>query len=129
MAAVRSKDTAPELRVRKALHALGYRFRIHRSDLPGKPDVVLPKYRIILFVHGCFWHGHSCSRGKRKPATRADYWEAKVRRNQERDDRNAKELERQGWRVITLWECQLVADQTHFTEFFEREVLLRIAET
>lgn len=126
MAAVRSKNTTPELRVRKALHALGYRFRIHRRDLPGSPDIVLPKYRTIFFVHGCFWHGHDCSRGKRKPATRMEYWEAKVRKNRERDSRNAAELERQGWRVISLWECQIADDKDDFAKIFEQKILARL---
>ena len=99
------KDTKPELRIRKMLHALGYRFRIHRADMPGKPDIVLPRYGTVLFIHGCFWHGHDCTRGRRRPATRAEYWDAKIRRNQQRDRRNVEQLERQGWKVVTVWEC------------------------
>ena len=94
MAAIRGGDTKPEMRVRALLHALGYRFRLHRKDLPGKPDIVLPKYRTVIFVHGCFWHCHDCRYGSVVPSTRADFWAAK-----------RAELESVGWRVETIWEC------------------------
>jgi DNA mismatch endonuclease, patch repair protein len=106
MAAIRSRDTAPELRVRKALHLLGYRYRVCRSDLPGKPDIVLPRYRTVIFVHGCFWHMHDCPMGRPKPATNASFWEEKRSRNAARDKRHAASLRRAGWRVFTVWECQ-----------------------
>ena len=109
MRAVKSKDTKPELRLRKALHRLGYRYRLNVKDLPGKPDLVFPKYRVALFVHGCFWHGHECKRGRRKPKTNADYWREKIQRNRVRDRQNAQALEALGWRVITVWECDLAA--------------------
>ena len=110
MRRVKGKDTAPELAVRKALTALGARYRLHRADLPGKPDIVLPGRRLALFVHGCFWHGHDCARGARVPKQNRDYWLGKVARNRERDAVNRTALEARGWRVETIWECELKAD-------------------
>jgi len=107
MRAVKSKDTKPEIQLRKALHALGYRYRLNVNDLPGKPDLVFPKHQTIIFVHGCFWHGHSCKRGQRMPKTNADYWREKIARNKARDRKNKKTLESLGWNVITVWECAL----------------------
>ena len=109
MARVKSKDTGPEQTVRKALTRLGARYRLHRKDLPGSPDIVLPGRRLAIFVHGCFWHGHDCARGARVPKANADYWIAKIGRNRDRDVRNAAVLTEQGWRVITVWECDLKA--------------------
>lgn len=106
MAAIRSKDTKPELIVRSLLHSLGYRFRVHGAQLPGKPDVVLSKYKTALFVHGCFWHMHHCKYGSVTPKTNATFWAEKRRRTVERDSRSNAELRRQGWRVTTVWECQ-----------------------
>jgi DNA mismatch endonuclease, patch repair protein len=106
MARVKNKNTEPELVVRKILHRLGYRFRIHRRDLPGYPDIVLPRHRKAIFVHGCFWHSHSCPRGKR-PSTRAEFWNAKLDRNVARDEANQRKLESLGWKVLVLWECEL----------------------
>jgi DNA mismatch endonuclease, patch repair protein len=107
MRRVRSTDTTPERKVRSLLHRLGFRFRLHRKDLPGKPDIVLPKYSTVVFVHGCFWHRHQgCSQAS-TPATRQDYWLPKFERTMERDWRNQKELRRLGWNVIVLWECEL----------------------
>jgi DNA mismatch endonuclease, patch repair protein len=106
MASVRQRDTAPELALRKALHAIGLRFRVNVRRLPGSPDIVLPKYGALVFVHGCFWHGHHCAAG-RPPATRAEYWVEKLGRNRQRDRRQAAGLRRLGWRVLTVWECQL----------------------
>lgn len=105
MAAVKGKDTAPEIVVRRTLHRLGYRFRLHRADLPGKPDIVLPRYRVVVFVHGCFWHGHDCKHGKR-PTTRTDFWNRKLDANIARDRRNELRLQELGWSVTTIWECQ-----------------------
>lgn len=107
MARIRSGNTGPELKVRKILHRIGYRFRLHRRDLPGTPDIVLPRHRVAIFVHGCFWHGHDCRRGAREPKTNADYWRNKRSRNRRRDDRAQRELVAQGWRVLVLWECDL----------------------
>jgi DNA mismatch endonuclease, patch repair protein len=107
MAAIRSRNTKPEMRVRSALHALGYRFRLHRKDLPGRPDIVLPRLRTVIFVHGCFWHCHRCKYGSATPATRADFWAAKRAGNVARDRRNRSALRRAGWRVFVLWECEV----------------------
>jgi DNA mismatch endonuclease (patch repair protein) len=110
MARVKGKDTAPELKVRRALHALGARFRLHRKDLPGAPDIVLPRRHLAIFVHGCYWHGHDCARGARVPQQNRDYWLGKVGRNRQRDVSNRQALEAQGWRVGTIWECELKDD-------------------
>jgi len=107
MRRVKGKDTSPELKVRKALHLLGARFRLHRRDLPGAPDIVLPGRRLAIFVHGCFWHGHDCARGARVPKQNRDYWLGKVGRNRARDAVNRAALEAKGWRVETVWECEL----------------------
>ena len=107
MRAVKGKDTKPEMTVRRLAHALGYRFRLHRKDLPGKPDLVFPGRNKVIFVHGCFWHGHDCARGSRVPATNTDYWLAKVARNTERDEKARAALEQKGWRVVVVWECDL----------------------
>ena len=112
MAAIRSANTKPEMRVRSALHAMGFRFRLHRKDLPGRPDVVLPKHQTAIFVHGCFWHCHRCKYGSVVPATRAEFWAAKRAGNVARDRRNAAALRRQGWRVIVLWECEVRTVET-----------------
>ena len=106
MRAVRNRNTAPEMMVRKAAHGLGLRFRLHRSDLPGSPDFVIPKHAIAVFVHGCFWHGHGCRRSK-LPLTNADFWERKVSKNRIRDRTARAELKKLGWHVFTLWQCQL----------------------
>lgn len=106
MRAVKSKDTTPELKVRRAAHALGLRFRLGRSDLPGKPDLVFPARRTALFVHGCFWHGHCCPRGARTPATNRPYWEAKIGRNMARDRATLERLKQLGWTPAVIWECE-----------------------
>lgn len=111
MAAIRSANTKPEMRVRSALHRLGFRFRLHRKDLPGRPDIVLPKHRTVIFVHGCFWHCHRCRYGSVVPATRAAFWAAKRGGNVERDRRNATALRKLGWRVLVLWECEIRAKE------------------
>ena len=107
MRRVKGKDTTPELKARKALTALGARYRLHRKDLPGSPDIVLPGRRLALFVHGCFWHGHDCARGARVPKANRDYWLGKVGRNRARDAASREALAARGWRVETLWECDL----------------------
>lgn len=106
MRAVKSKNTTPEKLVRSLLHAMGLRFRLHRKDLPGTPDIVLPKWKTVLFVHGCFWHGHDCPRGARMPKTNAQYWSAKIERNRRRHEQVARQLKEQGWQVLVVWECQ-----------------------
>jgi DNA mismatch endonuclease (patch repair protein) len=108
MGRVRGKNTAPELAVRRALHAAGFRYRIHRKDLSGRPDIVLPRYRIVVFVHGCFWHGHSCRRGK-LPQTNETFWANKIARNRQRDEEATDTLKRDGWDVVTIWQCDLDA--------------------
>ena len=107
MRRVKGKDTSPERLVRKVLTNLGARYRLHRKDLPGKPDIVMPGRRLALFVHGCFWHGHDCARGARVPKANRDYWVAKVDRNRARDAHSRAELAAAGWRVETIWECEL----------------------
>lgn len=107
MARIKSKNTQPELLIRKILTQLGARYRLHRKDLPGSPDVAMPGRRLAIFVHGCFWHGHDCARGSRAPKTNRDYWLAKVARNTARDARNVIDLTSAGWRVETIWECEM----------------------
>lgn len=106
MAGIRGKNTKPEIMVRKTLHARGFRFRLHRKDLQGSPDLVLPKYRAVIFINGCFWHGHDCHLFK-WPQTRSDFWYSKIKGNIYRDQRSLDELLRLGWRVCTLWECEI----------------------
>ncbi|WP_184160771.1 very short patch repair endonuclease [Sphingomonas kyeonggiensis] len=107
MRAVRNRDTKPEIRVRSILHRAGYRFRLHRRDLPGSPDIVLPRYGTAIFVHGCFWHGHEGCRRSKLPSTRTDFWQSKIGRNKERDETARAALIERGYRVVTLWECEL----------------------
>jgi DNA mismatch endonuclease, patch repair protein len=107
MRLVRSRDTKPEIKVRSLLHNLGFRFRLQRKDLPGKPDIVLPKHNTVIFVHGCFWHRHKGCKEASMPATHKDYWIPKFNKTVERDKRNQKELRRLGWNIVTLWECQI----------------------
>jgi DNA mismatch endonuclease (patch repair protein) len=105
MSRIRGKDTKPELAVRRMLHAMGYRFRLHRKDLPGRPDIVFPGRRKVIFVHGCFWHGHEGCRLAARPSTRADFWAAKIDGNRARDARNLASLRDAGWEAHVLWEC------------------------
>jgi DNA mismatch endonuclease, patch repair protein len=107
MRAVKSRDTGPELKVRKALRALAPGYRLHRADLPGKPDIVYTGRRLAIFVHGCFWHGHDCPRGARSPKDNADYWRAKIARNRARDAESVMRLEAMGWRALVIFECAL----------------------
>lgn len=107
MRRVKGRNTTPEMTVRRALTKLGARYRLHRKDLPGSPDIVMPGRKLAVFVHGCFWHGHDCGRGARVPKQNRDYWIAKVARNVARDARTADALTALGWRVETVWECGL----------------------
>lgn len=107
MRAVKGKDTGPEMAVRRMAFQMGYRFRLHRKDLPGKPDLVFPKLHKVIFVHGCFWHGHDCARGARVPKTNAKYWRSKITRNRMRDAVSIAALKAQGWRATIIWECEL----------------------
>lgn len=122
MKRVRQRDTAPELIVRKVLFSAGYRYRIHRRDLPGSPDVVFPGRRKVVFVNGCFWHGHEdCSRAS-LPKTRLEYWKNRILKNQERDARSIAALEKLGWIVDTIWECQtkdVISLEGRLTRFLE----------
>lgn len=111
MRRIRSTDTFPELIVRRIIHALGYRFRLHVKSLPGNPDIVLPRHGAIIQVHGCFWHGHERCIDSHIPATNRRYWSAKLKGNVERDQRNLRKLRRLGWRVLTIWECQTKAPE------------------
>jgi DNA mismatch endonuclease (patch repair protein) len=104
MAGIRNKDTKPEMLVRRGLHHRGFRFRLHSRKLSGRPDLVLPRYHVAIFVHGCFWHGHNC-RLFRWPRTREEFWREKITGNQERDRRATEQLHSSGWRVLTIWEC------------------------
>lgn len=106
MAGIKNKNTKPELIVRKALHATGFRYSLHDKNLPGKPDLVFPKYKAVIFIHGCFWHQHNCHLFK-WPKTRSEFWKTKITGNVERDRRQIEELKNQGWRVLIIWECRL----------------------
>lgn len=106
MSRIRGSDTTPERLVRSLLHRMGYRFRLHRKDLPGRPDIVLPRYRTVVLVHGCYWHRHPGCRLAYTPKSNADFWRAKFRENVSRDVRQSQELTALGWRVITVWECE-----------------------
>ncbi len=107
MSMIKGKNTKPEIMVRKFLHSKGFRFRLHKKDLPGKPDIVLPKYRTVIFIHGCFWHGHKNCKYFVVPKTRTKWWLNKIERNRLNDNRNDTKLRKAGWKIITLWECQL----------------------
>ncbi len=111
MAAVRGKDTKPELVVRRLLHALGFRYRLHVKDLPGRPDIVFRKRRCVIFVNGCFWHAHDCPRGS-APSSNVEFWRVKIGRNRERDRRVQEELRKSGWLVLTVWECETKAQES-----------------
>ncbi|MBP6582399.1 MAG: DNA mismatch endonuclease Vsr [Chromatiaceae bacterium] len=106
MSSVGSKDTGPELEVRKILHKLGYRYRLHNRELPGSPDIVFQQRKKAIFIHGCFWHGHSCKYG-RLPKSNKEYWGPKIKVNRERDERNLRKLEEVGWAAMVIWQCEL----------------------
>ena len=106
MSRIKSRNTGPELIVRSALHRLGYRFRLHRRDLPGSPDIVLPRHRTVIFVHGCFWHRHRGCRQTTTPRTRTEFWKEKFAANVERDKKKTRQLEKLGWRVVVIWGCE-----------------------
>ena len=123
MAKIRSKDTTPELKVRRILHKLGYRFRIHRTDLPGKPDIILPKHRVAIFVNGCFWHRHPDCREASRPKTNSQYWETKLNRNVERDVQNHSLLAEDAWKVIVFWECEIEQSDVKSAELIQFRIL------
>jgi DNA mismatch endonuclease (patch repair protein) len=122
MSGIKGKNTRPELLIRSGLHRLGFRFRLHARDLPGRPDIVLPKYRAVIFVHGCFWHGHDCHLFK-WPATRKAFWRRKIDGNIERDRRLRRSLTEGGWRFLVIWECSLKGR----TRLDHGEVTVRVA--
>jgi DNA mismatch endonuclease (patch repair protein) len=107
MGRVKGKDTGPELKLRRLLTRMGLRYRLHRKDLPGAPDVVMAGRRTVVFMHGCFWHGHDCARGARMPKANAEYWQGKIGRNVARDARVLGELREAGWKALVVWECEL----------------------
>lgn len=106
MRAVKDRDTGLEMTVRRLVHAFGYRYRLHRRDLPGKPDLVFPSRRKVIFVNGCFWHQHDCPRGSRRPKANHDYWNRKLERTKKRDRANIEALHEDGWEVLVVWECE-----------------------
>ena len=120
MSRIRGRNTKPELIVRSLVHQMGFRFRLHRRDLPGKPDLVLPRHRKVIFVHGCFWHRHRCRRGQVVPQTNAEFWDAKRTGNVERDRRNLRKLRRLGWKVLVLWECWTRQPETQIIPRLQR---------
>ena len=107
MRAIKGKDTGPEMLLRRMVHGMGFRYRLHRKDLPGRPDLVFGPRRKVVFVHGCFWHGHTCKRGDRIPKKNRDYWTKKIARNKERDRENLAALEDQGWQALVVWKCDM----------------------
>jgi DNA mismatch endonuclease, patch repair protein len=126
MSRIRGKDTKPELIVRSLAHTMGYRFRLHRRDLPGKPDLIFPKLRKVVLVHGCFWHVHACRFGRVTPATNVEFWASKRGANAARDRRNKAALRRAGWKVLTVWECEVKHVQRlerRLDRFLSRETL------
>jgi DNA mismatch endonuclease (patch repair protein) len=119
MSGIRARNTKPEILVRSLLHRAGFRFRLHVTDLPGKPDIVLPRYKAVIFVHGCFWHGHNCPLFK-WPGTREDFWRAKIGRNQANDRRALELLAAQGWRVAVVWECAMRGRDRNLDDMVQR---------
>lgn len=115
MSLIRSQNTKPEIMVRKYLFSKGFRFRVNVKKLPGTPDIVLPKYRTVIFIHGCFWHGHGTCKIAHLPKTRTEWWEKKINRNIERDNSIRRKLKEMGWRTMVVWECQLVPKQRQTT--------------
>ena len=122
MSAIKSKNTKPEIAVRKLLHSMGYRFRLHRKDLPGSPDIVLPKYKTVIFVHGCFWHRHKNCKYASTPKTRQEFWEAKFRENINRDKLNQENLSSKGWKIIIVWECEIKDKDFDLNKLFKNEI-------
>ena len=125
MSGIRSRNTRPEMHVRMKIWAQGFRYRLHANHLPGKPDLVLPRYQLAVFVHGCFWHQHGCPKTKR-PSTNREYWDSKLNRNMARDASNRRRLEEMGWTVATVWECDLESGtEIVLTELKERRASRR----
>lgn len=123
MSSIRGSDTKPEMIVRRGLHARGLRYRLHDRKLPGRPDLVFPRYNAVIFIHGCFWHGHKCPMF-RMPSTRQEFWSSKISTNQNRDAKVHNEIINLGWRILTIWECSLKGPAKFSTEFLLDECLL-----
>jgi DNA mismatch endonuclease (patch repair protein) len=121
MAAVKSQNTIPEKTVRSALFREGFRYRIHKRGLPGNPDIVLPRYRTVVFVHGCFWHGHDCRKGMQRPKTRTKFWNTKLDKNIARDESNRSALEAKGWKVFIVWTCSIELHTEHVLEYLKKK--------
>lgn len=122
MKRVRGKDTQPEMAVRRMVHGMGFRYALHRRDLPGNPDLVFPSRGRVIFVHGCFWHSHSCRAGRNRPSSNTSYWIAKLDRNRTRDAANRRRLRNLGWRILVIWECELKRPErlrARIARFFE----------
>jgi DNA mismatch endonuclease (patch repair protein) len=122
MSRIKGRDTGPELLLRSLLHRAGFRFRLHPKELPGKPDIVLPRYHAAIFVHGCFWHRHEGCRNATTPSTRTEFWQAKFHSNVNRDQRNIAALEAAGWTVFTVWECELKSDAAAIVDKLSRDI-------
>ena len=122
MSAIKSKNTKPEVAVRKVPHLMGYRFRLHGKDLPGSPDIVLPKYKTVIFVHGCFWHRHENCKYASTPKTRQEFWEAKFRENINRDKLNQENLSSKGWKIIVVWECEINDKDFDLSRLFKNKI-------
>lgn len=122
MSRIRNRDTKPELLLRSRLHRAGLRFRVHRRDLPGSPDIVLPKYSTVIFVHGCYWHRHKGCKNATTPSTRTDFWEAKFADNLRRDEQNIQALKDAGWQPLVVWECELKRDPDRVLKDIEKKL-------
>lgn len=122
MSRIKGRNTGPEIRLRSLLHGSGFRFRLHAKELPGRPDIILPKYRAAIFVHGCFWHRHAGCRNATMPSTRTEFWQAKFDSNVSRDERNRAALQVAGWTVFTVWECELKSDAPGVVERLSRNI-------
>ena len=122
MSAIKSKNTKPEIKVRKVLHSMGYRFRLHSKDLPGSPDIVLPKYKTVIFVHGCFWHRHQNCKYASTPKTRQEFWNKKFNENINRDKINQENLSSKGWKIIIIWECEIKNKKINLEQIFKKVI-------
>ena len=125
MSAIKSKNTKPEIKVRKLLHSMGYRFRLHSKDLPGSPDIVLPKYKTVIFVHGCFWHRHQNCKYASTPKTRQEFWNKKFNENINRDKINQENLSSKGWKIIIIWECEIKNKKINLEQIFKKVIKKR----
>ncbi len=125
MSAIKSKNTKPEIKVRKVLHSMGYRFRLHSKNLPGSPDIVLPKYKTVIFVHGCFWHRHQNCKYASTPKTRQEFWNKKFNENINRDKINQENLSSKGWKIIIIWECEIRNKKINLEQIFKKFIKKR----